>query len=209
LELPARCHYRCAAALLTGLLVACDRGSQLATPAVQAGSSTISPAAPVDSVISREEEMRRFTEGLGPAPTALTGGEESRDALVRRFARALEQRDTADLRRMHLTRAEFAYLYYPTTPVSQPPYDLSPGLYWFQLEGNSNRGITRTLAERGGRPLGYAGVECAPPVAEGENRIHARCVVRRVGSPAGSEVLFGSILERDGRFKFISYASKL
>jgi hypothetical protein len=198
-------------------LGACGRDRGPAAPAAPPARAANAPdgvgAAPgasaVDSVIPRAEEMRRFTADLGPAPVALSGGERSRDALVRRFVQALERRDTANLRRMHLTRAEFAYLYYPSAPVSRPPYDLSPGLFWFQLDGNSNRGIARALAERGGRPLGYAGVDCATPVTEGENRVHARCVIHHTGAGGRDEMLFGSILERGGRFKFISYANKL
>ena len=46
---------------------------------------------------------------------------------------------------------------------------------------------------------------------EGENTVYGPCVVRWRGK-AGDTVavrLFGQIVERGGRFKFLSYANKL
>jgi hypothetical protein len=45
-------------------------------------------------------------------------------------------------------------------------------------------------------------------VAEGENRLHERCEVR-VNAAGTPTRLFGTILERDGRFKFLGYANPL
>ena len=42
----------------------------------------------VDSILPREEALRRFREGLPPVDS-LSGGAESRDALVAEFVRAL------------------------------------------------------------------------------------------------------------------------
>lgn len=85
------------------------------------------PERVVDSLLSREELLRRFRGGVPPI-TALEGGSESRDGLVRRFMSALEKRDTVALRAMAMSRSEFAYLYYPTSPQGLPPYELEPGL---------------------------------------------------------------------------------
>ncbi|HXO86405.1 MAG TPA: hypothetical protein VN803_12870, partial [Gemmatimonadales bacterium] len=72
----------------------------------------------VDSAVSREAELARFRDGL-TEPAALAGGAASRDALVRAFVRALQARDTIALAGLLLTRAEFAYLYYPTNPEAR------------------------------------------------------------------------------------------
>ncbi len=165
----------------------------------------------VDSLMSRDEELALFRKGL-PEPTRFTGGAASREELVRRYIRALERRDTAAFRDLVLTRAEFAYLYYPTNPEARPPYDLSPGLMWFLLDGNNRKGIVRALDERGGRPLQYVGYRCdGTPSHQGANTVWARCVVRRLQAPGDTvaERLFGPIVEREGRFKFVSYANKL
>jgi len=182
--------------------------SAIATPPVAAAA----PApAHVDSALPRDEEMRRFTAGLGAAPNALAGGEQSQEALVRRFIGALERRDTAAFAAMRITKPEFAYLYYPTNPIGKPPYDLSPELMYFQLEGNSAKGLGHALEERGGRPLHYVGSACGTTQPQGENVAHLNCTIRRVQAPGDTvtESLFGAILERHGRFKFISYGNKL
>lgn len=165
----------------------------------------------VDSVVPRAVALERFRAGLDSVDT-LSGGAPSLDALVRRFARALEARDTAALAVMVLTRREFAWLYYPTNPQGRPPYDLSPELMWFMLVENSRKGLAHALEERGGRRLGFAGYSCDPsPSREGANTVWGPCPVRRVQAPGDTttERLFGLVLERGGRFKFVSYANRL
>jgi hypothetical protein len=149
---------------------------------------------------------------LPDEPTALERGESSRDALVRRFVRALEMSDTAALLALHLTRAEFAYLYYPFTQYTRPPYELSPALLWFLIEQNSEKGLVRLLRRYGGRPLGYVGYRCEQePQREGANRLWNACRIKRKveSGELVEERLFGSIIERDGRYKFVSYANDL
>lgn len=187
-----------------------------APPAVRAPVATPEgePQAPGDSLRDqrRAAELHDFRATLGEPPTRLSGGASTASELVRRFASALERRDTAALRAMALSRAEFAYLYYDTHPISRPPYDLSPGLMWFQLEGNSAHGLRQLLAKRAGFRLAIVGHACDAPVPQGpRNRFHGGCVVRRQ-TPAGDvveESLFGSILEREGIFKIVSYSNDL
>lgn len=165
----------------------------------------------IDSVLPREEALGRFQAG-SRSRTALEGGASSREALVRRFVAALERSDTAALRRMALTRGEFAYLYYPTAPEGFPPYELSPDLFWFMLSQRSQKGISRALSERGGRPLDYVGHTCHPkPGQQGANRVWGPCLVehRLPGRGVGSERLFGLILERGGQYKFVGYSNNL
>ncbi len=166
----------------------------------------------VDSIFPIEEEIRRFRATLPEHPQALSGTAPSRDALVVRFVSALEASDTAALRRMELTRAEFAYLYYPTTQFAQPPYELSPALVWYRLESYSSRGLGRALDRFGGRPLRATGHACeANPLVQGDNRIWHGCVLQ-AHDAADRPVplpLLGPILERDGGFKMLSYANGL
>ena len=164
----------------------------------------------VDSAIPIDEALRRFRRDL-PPEKALRGGFGSREALVREFVRALEVRDTAALRRMVLKPGEFAWLYYPSSPLSRPPYELAPALMWFQLQGESEKGASRLFSDRAGPALRYAGHTCAPPRVEGKNRIHSSCELRRVTTARDSvaERLFGLIIERDGHYKFVSYANRL
>jgi hypothetical protein len=164
----------------------------------------------VDSLIPRDVEVARFRAGLEP-PRELSNGAPSRDVLVLRYVDALERSDTAALMALVLTRAEFAYLYYPTNPQGRPPYDLSPGLMWFMMQESTNKGSRRALDERGGHPLGYVGYSCdVRPSHEGDNVVWGPCAVRRqTATGTIEERLFGLILERHDQFKFVTLANKL
>jgi hypothetical protein len=163
----------------------------------------------IDSAAPIEVSLERFRRGL-PKPDGLDGGFESRDALVRGFVQALERRDTAALRRMVITRGEFAWLHYPSSPLARPPYELAPDLLWFQLQGQSERGAKLLLSERAGYSLSYLGHDCHTARREGENRVYGHCVLRRaVAGDTVADRLFGLILERGGSYKFVSYANRL
>ena len=187
----------------------------LATAAAPLGGCRRTPdataAGVIDSVIPREEALARFRQGLDSV-SELTGGATSRDALVQGFIRAVEQRDTAALRAMVMTKAEFAWIYYPTTPQGLPPYDLSPSLLWFMLSERSQQGVAHLVQERFGLQLHVARYACdALPSVEGDNRLWGPCRLYRVQAPGDTaeERLFGSILERHGRFKFVNLSNKL
>jgi hypothetical protein len=191
-------------------LLCCDRGADAGgqgalIPAPPAGAPT---GAVIDTALPLGEALRRFRAGL-PQVDSLGGGALNRDDLVRRFVRAVERSDTASLRAMIVSRAEFAYLYYPTSPYTRPPTKQAAALAWFFVIEPSKVGITRVLDRFGGTPLGYRGYLCtAPSKREGGNVLWEGCSVR-IRTVAGPQVfqLFGPILQRDGRFKFLSYAN--
>jgi hypothetical protein len=162
----------------------------------------------VDSVLARDEALRRFRTGLRQ-PAEIAGGMPSRDSLVRRLVRALETRDTLTIERLVIDRAVFAYLYYPSSPMANPPYDLGPGLMWFQLQEGNRKGASRLLRDRSGVPLRYVSHTCAKVDREGDNTVWSRCTVlrRTADGRAVQERLFSSILERRGRAKFLSLAN--
>jgi len=193
---------------------ACDRIDQgedrLGAGDRPVSTSLASAVRHVDSAIPIDEALRRFRRDL-PKPQALHGGFSGREKLIREFVRAVEVQDTAALRRMVLKADEFAWFYYPSSPLSRPPYELAPALMWFQLQGESEKDASRLFSERAGHALGYIGHTCATPRVDGKNRIHSSCELRRVTavSDTVAERLFGLIIERDGSYKFVSYANKL
>ncbi|HVG43995.1 MAG TPA: hypothetical protein VM890_04670, partial [Longimicrobium sp.] len=174
-----------------------DAGNAHAAPPPPRVEAAPAPGTQVDSILPPEEEARRFREGLAD-PGVLAGGAGSREALVRAFVRAVERADTAAVRGMILSRAEFAWLYYPSTAFTHPPKRMSPALLWFLTMQESEKGIGRLFARRGGRPLGYVASRCAPgPRVEGANRLWDRCTVTvRRGEETKTERLFGTVLER-------------
>jgi hypothetical protein len=142
------------------------------------------------------------------APNSLAGP-SSRDSLVLLFERALARRDTAGLNRLQITREEFAYLYYPDSKMALPPYELGPDVMWLQIESQRNRGLRRLVAKYGGQKIGIQHLECRTPERQNSVIIH-QCGVRTSEAvDAASKQLFGSIIEREGRFKFVGYANRL
>ena len=95
-----------------------------------------------------------------------------------------------------ISRDEFAWLYYPTAKQGLPPYDLSPSLMWFVLDGGSNKGEARLLQDRGGKPLHVVGYTCDPQSsAEGENTSWGPCTLKRV--PAKGDTTRGATVRAD------------
>jgi hypothetical protein len=199
------------AAIASTVLLAAACGADTANTALSQAEPS-AQAGVVDSIFPVEEALRRFRATLPYEAGELENAAASSDELVQRFVVALEAADREALVRLVMNRSEFGYLYYEHTCYTRPPFELPPEVLWFQMQNRSGRGLTRLLDRLAGEPLGYLGYHC-PEAAreEGPNRLWPDCMVR-ITSPQGESVearLFGSILERDGRFKFVSYANEL
>ena len=168
--------------------------------------ATRPPARIVDSILPVEEELRRFQQHL-TRPAALAGGAPSREALVRRFVERLARRDTAGLRALTMTREEFAFLVYPGSSYTRPPYRTPPGLVWLQIEQDGAKGLRRLLRSEV-EVASYLSHRCGEaPAAEADVTLWRRCSVRvrLAGGDTLDGRLFGVILERNGQFKFVNY----
>ncbi len=163
----------------------------------------------VDSALPPGEALRRFTAGM-PAVTELAHGAVSRDALVSRFMTALAESDTAGLVRLGMSRAEYGFLYFPSSVYARQPYELAPEIAWMLNDQSSAKGLSRVRARLGGRKLKYRTYTCRERARESENTFWRGCTVT-YRDPAGSgdetRALFGVIMERNGRFKFLSFAN--
>ena len=194
-----RSSFRSGWPLLTMALVACSR-----TPGLDTGGGNV-----IDSVLPMPVMLQRFRQDL-PEVTELHGKLTDRDTLVRRVVAALETNDTLAFERVAVNRAEWAWLYFPTDVLARPPYELPPGLAWFQLQEENRKGVLRALRTFGGHQLDYQGYRCATaPTVEGENRVWTGCsVALGVDGAAPADLrLFSAILEREGRFLVLSYAN--
>ena len=165
----------------------------------------------IDSVFPAPEMMRRFRSGL-PATAQLTGGAASVEALVTAFVNALATRDRQRLGELTLSRAEFAYLYYPNSPDARGSNGLPPTLRWSQITLATEKGIGRALERIGGVARTFEGIDCpAPALNTGEMSLRAGCSVR-LRNPDGSILagrFFGPIVEYAGRYKFVGYANDM
>jgi hypothetical protein len=196
------------AALSAALLLAACQEAPARGAAAAESRPTAPVVTPVDSVIPIPVALARFRVDIPQALEGLHGGAPSRDSLVSALVGALARRDAPALEALTVGRAEYAYLYYPTTRISKPPYELPPGLAWFRLQEADRKGALRALRTLGGPGLRLLGYSCdGSPADEGENRVWSGCMVD-LRKPDGSETrvrLFGAILERAGRFKVLSF----
>ena len=164
-----------------------------------------------DTLHTAEESLRRFREPLIRVDS-LSPAFTTKHELARTFVTAVVARDVVRLGQTLMSRSEFAWLYYPENPISQPPYGLPVGIAWFELEGNSLSGVRRALEAYGGRNATFRDIACDPrPVMQGANRLWNGCIVTLAledGTLARVR-MFGSIFERGQRFKLVSAANDL
>lgn len=168
----------------------------------------VGDAAPevIDSVLPGNEALDHFRADIAEVPTELRGVASSPEALLGEVLDILAAHDTAGFERIALDRAEFAYLYYPSSPLSRAPYQLPPELAWFRMQQENRIGVLRMLREMGGSRLRGAELVCLDtPTMQGRNRIWTACRVRTAG---GEDLrLFGALIERNGRWKVITFAN--
>ena len=126
-----------------------------------------------------------------------------------RFARAVQASDTAAVREMVLGRAEYAYLYFPSLQRMNPGVNLQPEVMWLLHGQESLKGITRVMRRLGAGQARFGAYACEEaPQVEGGNRYWHRCAVDVTADGETARMqLFGSIVERGGRFKIVSYAN--
>jgi hypothetical protein len=200
------------------IVAACGEGHAAAADSARADSMALArqdsinrtqPGYLVDSILPLQEQLRRFRLGLDTV-SHLQSPATSSGALVRAFAASLALADTTALLRLAVSRAEFAWLVYPDSPLSAPPYQQAIDIAWLRHAASSSSGLARLLNRIGGQPLQLQSWRCAnQPTIEGSNRIWGDCVMTFAvgGAEPKTLGLFSSIVERQGRFKILSYAN--
>lgn len=203
-----------AATLAAGLVLAASacsgaepRTAAAAPPSIAEGW-TQQPGLRVDSILPMEVQLARFRHGL-PVVTALDNAARSADDLVRQFLTAVGKADTTALAGLTLSRSEYAWLYFPTSVYAAPPYELPPDLAWTLSRAASEKGASRVIRRLSGPRLRFHGYRCGQQASEGPNRFWRQCTVDYEHPAEGrvSRRLFATIMERDGRYKFLSYAN--
>ena len=201
--------------LLLVLAAACSRADAgrtgtLAVHPADTAHPWRKPGDKIDSILPMPEYLRRFRQGLSE-PAGLTGGATSRNELARRFLAAVTARDTAAFAALVVNRAEFAWLVFPQHRYHNPPYELDPEVFWLQVTAGSAKGLHRTLERYSGARLAMINIDCERDTLQltsGPARLWSSCAVRyHVGDSTETRKLFGSIVERDGRMKLLSFAN--
>jgi len=188
-------------------LAACGQQSQSEPPAAAAapdsGIVVVDSIFPMDVMIARfQAQSPRRAMDFGAAPA-------TREELIERLLKALADSSALEMQRLALDVSEFAWLYFPTSRFAADPYRQPPSVGWMLTEQNGAKGMQRALAAYGRQSLVLGGYSCpSGPVVEGENRLWPDCVVRLKGDTTAIR-LFGTIVQRGGRFKFVSLANDL
>src|SRR5690606_17827531 len=107
-----------------------------------------------------------------------TDGEPGVDALLRRYWATLVRGDSLSLTPLVLSKAEFAYLYFPES--DEPDNGMQPHVSWLLLSNNSGRGLVRALTRAADQDSTLLGTTCSQaPSTAGVNRLHGPCAVIR------------------------------
>lgn len=168
------------------------------------------PGYVIDSVFTPEENLRRFQATVAaPAGERLSGGAPSTDALLRRYWGLLAAGDTLAMTPLIVSRAEYAYLYFPESVESAS--GMPPAVGWELIVRQSGRGLTRALFQAQRGPSTVVRTLCSDePRRMGNSVLYGPCgvVIRRDGSEETLWIV-KSVLQRDGVHKLLGLQNEL
>jgi len=134
-------------------------------------------------------------------------GASSLDDLGRRLVHAIHHTSADSLRRLCLTRDEFAGILWREFPESRPATGLTADDAWFLLDARLRGGVSKILNELGGQHLGFLRWERTSPARGYKNfRLHNGLVLV-VRDEQGREARLPhvrAVAERHGSFKLQS-----
>jgi hypothetical protein len=146
--------------------------------------------------------------GCGRALPPLEPAASSPRELAQAVLAALERRDVDQLRSLALNEREFREHVWPDLPAARPERNLPFSFVWGDLHEKSEAALAMTLSRFGGMAFGLRDVE----FMEGTSRyatyvVHRKTslLVRDVGGRQERLHLFGSVLNKQGRYKVFSY----
>lgn len=151
----------------------------------------------------------RGATGAGESP--LADASPSVEALVDRFLSALSAGDRGALSTMRVSETEYRGLIVPgSVSPGEPPQRLDEvaSRYWWQdLDARSTYSSNDLLRRYAGRPLRRVAFRFDKGMRRFANHVAHRRLVVVARDDRGEEVEIrtGSIVDVDGRFKFVSY----
>lgn len=168
------------------------------------------PGYVVDSIFPPEEALRRFqAEVVGPAPLQLAEGAASTDALLRRYWSLLVRHDTLAMTPLVVSKAEFAYLYYPEG--AEASNGVPPNVAWMLLGHNSGRGLTRALRAASTRDTTVRAAVCTGLTQRvGQGELYGPCGVV-LPSAGGLDTVWvaKTLFRRNGVHKLMGFHNEL
>ena len=143
-----------------------------------------------------------------PSVPPLANTQSSASALVNAVLNGFERRDLAALRALAANEAEFRDHVWPELPSARPERNLPFSYVWGDLRQKSEAALSRTLATHGGQHYELVAVHFRGETTRYNTHVVHRETDLTVKDAAGTELrmrLFGSTIEKDGRFKVFSY----
>jgi len=138
----------------------------------------------------------------------LPNAQESPEALSRAVLAAIEARDADALRALALSKEEFQEHVWPELPAARPERNLSANFVWGDLHHKSNITLRSTLAAHSGKKYEFVSIRFLGDTTAYESyRVHreSELTVRDADGNERQMRMFGSVLEKDGRYKVFSY----
>lgn len=143
-------------------------------------------------------------------PAPLTHTFSSERALAEAVLGALAARDIAALQALPLSEREFREAVWPDLPASRPEANVPFDYAWRTLAQNSRGQLAETFHQHAGRRYTLIRLQFdGRQTDSGRFRVHrgSRVLVRDDAGRERQLRLFGSVLERDGRYKLFSYVA--
>jgi hypothetical protein len=140
----------------------------------------------------------------------LAGGASSKLELARGVAVAFGKADVPALHALTLSEQEFRDHVWPELPAARPERNLPFSFVWGDLHQKSEASLSRTLDVARGRSLKVVSVQQLGATTRYQTYVvHRQTQLTIDGGDGRVEQirLFGSILEKDGRFKVFSYVT--
>jgi hypothetical protein len=135
----------------------------------------------------------------------------SPEALARAVLDAVAQRDVEALRMLALNKEEFEEHVWPELPAARPERNLTANYVWGDLQQKSNIMLRAMLAAHGGKRYELTGIRfLGETTAYASFRVHreSELSVKQDGGDEQQIRLFGSMIEKAGKYKVFSYVNQ-
>ena len=121
---------------------------------------------------------------------------------------ALNQGDFRGLHQLRVTRKEYLSWMWPAFPASGPPYNYPEEFAWSNLDTKCSRAVKRLIKRHGENNLSFVKLGFEQKTEKYKDFQLLRSTVLTVKNDSGQQKtlkILGSVVEKDGRYKLLSY----
>jgi len=146
--------------------------------------------------------------GCSASSRPLPNSHESPEVLARAVLTAIEGRDADALLALALNKKEFEEHVWPELPAARPERNLSVNFVWGDLNQKSNATLRDTIAAHGGKKYEFRSIRFLGETTQYDSyRVHreSELTVKESDGTERQIRVFGSVIEKSGRYKVFSY----